>query len=151
MSRPRVTSERIDDIPLLIYWLRRMHIDTIIDAVLDPPHGNWRGLSYGQVALVFIVYILTECNHFLSPVQDWVRDHHLCLSRALGCPVQDTDFTDDRLEILLDHLGASEEIGVQIEAQMGQHIIRAYELPTDTARIDATRVSAYHQPNTRLD
>jgi hypothetical protein len=60
----------MDDIPLLIYWLRRMHIDTIIDAVLGPAHGNWQGLSYGQVALVFMAYILTECNHFLSPVQD---------------------------------------------------------------------------------
>jgi transposase len=146
MSRPTVISERIDDIPLLIYWLRRMHIDTIIDTVLGRPHGNWQGLSYGQVALVFIAYILTECNHFLSPVQGWVRDHCLCLGRALGCPVRDTDFTDDRLEILLDHLGESEEICAQIEAQMGQHIIRAYELPTDTARIDATRVSVYHQP-----
>lgn len=146
MSRPTVTSERIDDIPLLIYWLQRMHIDTIIDAVLGPPHGNWQGLSYGQLALVFIAYILTECNHFLSPVQDWVRDHRLCLSRALGRAVRDTDFTDDRLEILLDHLGESEEIGAEIEAQMGQHLIRAYELPTDTARIDATRVSVYHQP-----
>ena len=146
MSRPTVTSERIDDIPLLIYWLQRMHIDTIIDAVLGPPHGNWQGLSYGQLALVFIAYILTECNHFLSPVQDWVRDHRLCLGRALGRAVRDTDFTDDRLEILLDHLGESEEIGAEIEAQMGQHLIRAYELPSDTARIDATRVSVYHQP-----
>jgi len=146
MSRPTITSERIDDLPLLICWLQRMHINTIIDAVLGPPHGNWQGLSYGQVALVFIAYILTECNHFLSPVQDWVRDHRLCLSRALGCPVRDTDFTDDRLEILSDHLGESEVIGAQIETQMGQHIIRAYELPTDTARIDATRVSVYHQP-----
>ena len=84
MSRPTVTSERIDYIPLLIYWLRRMYIDNIIDAVLGRPHGNWQGLSYGQLALVFIAYILTECNHFLSPVQDWVRNHRLCLSRALG-------------------------------------------------------------------
>lgn len=146
MSRPTVTSERIDDIPLLIYWLQRMHIDTIIDAVLGPPHGNWQGLSYGQPALVFIAYILTECNHFLSPVQDWVRDHRLCLSRAPGRAVRDTDFTDDRLEILLDHPGESEDVGAEIEAQMGQHVIRAYELPADTARIDTARVSVYHQP-----
>ena len=146
MSRPTITSERIDDLPLLVCWLQRMHINTIIDAVLGPPHGNWQGLSYGQVALVFIAYILTECNHFLSPVQDWVKDRHLCLSRALGCPVRDTDFTDDRLEIMLDHLGESDEIGAEIEAQMGQHLIRAYKLPTDTARIDTTSVSVYHQP-----
>jgi len=161
MSRLIVTSERIDDVPLLIYWLQRMHLDTIIDAALSevgdlgPPHGNWQGLTYGQLALVFIAYILTECNHFLSSVQDWVKDRHVCLSRALGCPVQDTDFTDDRLEILLDHLGLrprrgeSEEIGAEIEAQMSRHLLRAYELPTDTARIDAARVSVYHQPKER--
>ena len=36
-----IISERIDDVPLLVYWLLRMHIDKIVDAVLSPPHGNW--------------------------------------------------------------------------------------------------------------
>jgi len=149
MPRPTVTSERIDDVPLLIYWLRQMHIDTIIDAVLGPPHGNWQGLSYGQLALLFVAYILTECNHFLSGLQDWVNERRDCLSLALGCPIRPTDCTDDRLEVLLDELGNHEEnVGEQIEVQLGQHLIRAYDLPTDTARIDTTSVSVYHQPET---
>jgi transposase len=141
-----ITSERIDDVPLLIYWLLQMHIDKIIDAVLGPPHGNRQGLSYGQQAVVFIAYILTECNHFLSPVRDWALERRECLSQALGCPIRDTDFTDDRLEDLLDAVGAV-ETREQIEMQLGQHLIRAYALPTDTGRIDTTSVSVYHQPD----
>lgn len=73
MIRPTLTSERIDDVPLLIHWLLQMHLDQIIDAVLGFPHGNRRGLSYGQMTVVFIAYILTECNHFKSPVREEVH------------------------------------------------------------------------------
>jgi len=140
-----ITSERIDDIPLLIHWLLKMHIDKIIDAVVGPPHGNRQGLSYGQLAVVFVAYILSVCNHFLSPVRDWVEKHRHCLERALGHPIRATDFTDDRLEDLLDAIGTDTVIE-QVEEQMGRHLLRAYELPTDTARIDPTTVAVYHQP-----
>ena len=33
-----------------------------------------------------------------------------------------------------------------IETYLGQHLIRAYELPTDQARSDTTSLSVYHQP-----
>ena len=140
-----IASERIDDVPLLVYWLLRMHIDKIIDTVLSPPHGNWQGLSYGQLAVVFIAYILTECNHFLSPVRDWVWARRECSSQALGHSIRDTDFTDDWLEDLLDAVGA-DEVEEQIEMQLGQHLIRAYALPTATGRMDTTSVSLYHRP-----
>jgi len=146
MTTAQITSERIDDIPLLIRWLLDMHIDQIIDVVLGMPHGNLQGLSYGQLAVVFVAYILTECNHFLSPVRDWVAKHQHVLTQALGCPLRATDFTDERLEDLLDAVGR-DAVGEALETQLGQHLIRAYALPTDTARIDTTTVSVYHQPD----
>lgn len=145
MTTPQITSERIDDIPLLIHWLLEMHVDQIIDGVLGPPHGNRQGLSFGQLAVVFVAYILSQCNHFLSPVRDCVAKHRYCLEQALGQPIGATDFTDERLEDLLDAVG-DDQVGEQIEEQMGQHLIRAYELPTDTARIDTTTANVYHQP-----
>ena len=145
MATAQITSERIDDVPLLLQWLLDMHIDQIIDAVLKSPHGNRQGLSYGQLAVVFVAYILTECNHFLSPVRDWVTRHQHALTQALGCPIRDTDFTDERLADLLDAVGR-DEVGEALEEQLGQHLIRAYALPTDTGRIDTTTVSVYHQP-----
>jgi transposase len=146
MTTAQITSERIDDIPLLIEWLLGMHVDQIIDAVVGPGHGNRQGLSYGQLAVVFVAYILSQCNHFLSPVRDWVNKHQHTLTQALGCPIRDTDFTDERLEDLLDAVGR-DEVGELLEAQLSQHLIRAYALPTDTTRIDTTTVSVYHQPD----
>jgi hypothetical protein len=70
MDRHTTTSERIDELPLLIDWLKQMQVDVIIDQALGPPHGNWEGLSYGEVALGFSVYLLMACRHFLSPVED---------------------------------------------------------------------------------
>ena len=57
------------------------------------------------------------------------------------------DFTDDRLAIVLSHIGdEATQPGEQIERELGQHLVRAYALPTETARIDTTTVSVHHQP-----
>lgn len=146
MTTSTITSERIDDIPLLLYGLRAMQVDTIIDAVLGPPHGNRQGLSDGHLAVVFLAYMLSTCNHARSPVRDWVAKRHRCLEHALGQPIRETDCTDDRLEDLVDALGAN-QAGERIEEHLGQHLMRAYALPTETARIDATTVSVYHRPD----
>src|SRR3990172_228113 len=126
-----------------------MQVDVIIDHVLGPAHGNWEGLSYGEVALVFVAYVLMCCSHFLSPMQEWASKHLLSLSQALGKPVREADFTDDRLGVILSRLGdGAMQPGEQIELELGQHLVRAYELPTETARIDTTTVSVHHQPET---
>ena len=147
MDQFRTTSERIDNLPVLMYWLRRMQVDVIIDQVVGPPHGNWEGLSYGEVALVFVAYVLMRCTHFLSPMQDWASKHLLSLGQALGKSVRAADFTDDRLGVILSCLGDEvTQPGAQIELELGRHVVRAYALPTETARIDTTTVSVHHQP-----
>jgi transposase len=147
MGQHTTSSERIDELPLLIYWLKQMRVDVLIDRVLGPPHGNWDGLSYGEVALVFLTHIVMRCTHFLSPVEDWAGQHLTSLSQALGKPVRAQDCTDDRLAVVLGKLGnAQTRPGEAIEADLGQHLIRAYALPTETARIDLTTVAVHHQP-----
>ena len=111
-----------------------MQVDVIINQVLGAPHGNWEGLSYGEVALVFVAYVLMRCTHFLSPMQDWARHHLVSLSQAMGKPVRETDFTDDRLGVILSHLGDdATHPGEQIELELGQHLVRAYALPTEVS------------------
>ena len=147
MGQHTTTSERLDELPLLIYWLKQMRVDVIIDSVLGPPHGNWDGLSYGEVALVFLTHVVMRCTHFLSPVEAWAAQHLTSLSQALGKPVRAQDCTDDRLAVVLGKLGGEQRRpGDAIEAELGQHLIRAYALPTETARIDLTTVSVHHQP-----
>src|SRR3972149_808692 len=121
----RTTSERIDELPLVIGCLKQMQVDSIIDRVLGPAHGNWAGLSRGELALVYVSYVVMNCTHFLSPMQAWVAEHLQSLSQALGKPVRETDGTDDRLAGLLRDLeDETRRPGEQIEQDIGQHIIR---------------------------
>ena len=53
------------------------------------------------------------------------------------------DFTDDRLTTLLERLSRP-AIWEAIEQELGESLIRVYELPTERIRLDATTVSGYH-------
>ena len=147
MSGYTITSERIDDVPLVMAWLAKMQVATLVDTQLPKPHGNRQGVSYGQLTVLYLTYLLTQCNHFLSPVQEWAEQRKECLAQLLGAPLRPTDCTDDRLQDLLDVLGEQASAREEIEIEMGQHLLRAYALPTKTARIDTTTVSVYHQPD----
>jgi transposase len=140
-------SERVDDLPVVIQWLSQMRIEQLIDQELPEPHGNRQGLSYGQLAVLLLSYIVTQADHRLCAVEPWVNQHHQTLELATGWKISDKDATDDRLADLLSTLGSSKHKAVEtIETFLGQHLIRAYSLPTDTARSDTTSFSVYHQP-----
>src|SRR5947207_6250443 len=114
------TSERIDDLPLLVSLLQKMRVDVIIDEALGPPHGNWSGLNYGEVTILFLTHVLMCCTHFLSPVQEWIAQHQASLSHALGKPVRAQEGTDDRLAILLGRLGdTASAASEQIQRELG--------------------------------
>ncbi|MFQ6033803.1 MAG: hypothetical protein ACE5KR_02950 [Candidatus Bipolaricaulia bacterium] len=143
------TSERVDDLPLIVYWLLKMQVAQIIDAVLPKPHGNRQGLSFGQLAVLFLTYILTQYDHRMCSVEAWVRAPLKTLERATGWAIGDKEATDDRLEDLLSALGAGEDLATSppaacIEEHLGRQIIQAYTLPTEVARIDTTSFSVYH-------
>jgi hypothetical protein len=42
-------SERADDLPVIVHWLKQMEIEKLIDQEFPSPHGNRQGLSYGQL------------------------------------------------------------------------------------------------------
>ena len=96
---------------------------------------------------MYIVYVVMKCSHYLSPVEEWVAQPPISLRHALGKPVRVQDCRDDRLAFWLGRLGDEQTLpGEQIELELGQHLVRAYKLPSETARIDMTSVSVYHQP-----
>lgn len=61
---PEVKIERVDAIPVLVKFLQRMHLVEIIDRIWIPD-TKWQGLSYGQLSLLFIVYVIHERSHCL--------------------------------------------------------------------------------------
>jgi hypothetical protein len=54
--------ERVDELPIIFAMLKKLRVQEIIDNHFSP-HGNWKGLSYGQLAVLFITYVLHSLTH----------------------------------------------------------------------------------------
>jgi len=140
-----ISSEQIDDIPVIVEWLKKMEIAKWIDKSLSRPHGNHKGMSYGQLSVLLLTYIITQADHRLCAVEGWVKTHIKVLELVTGWSIGEKDASDDRLARVVEELGRQEEACAQIEMKMGQHLIRAYELPTEVARADTSSFSVNHQ------
>ena len=101
-----VQIERVDDLQLLYGQLKQMNVQTIIDEIVSV-HGNWQGLSPGWVITIWLMYILSEQNHLMEPVQKWVRSRQVTLKRLTGQALVELDFSDDRLALCLCYLHPS--------------------------------------------
>lgn len=135
--------ERVDDIPVIYGLLERMGIQGIVDGAIKA-HGNWQGLSPGQVITVWLVHILSEQNHKMEPVQQWVGRRLHLLEILTGVAVSELDFTDDRLAMCLRDL-SKPSTWHAIEEAIGRRLLRVYDLPSETLRLDATVGSVYHE------
>jgi transposase len=123
--------------------LMKMGVQTIIDEHYSP-HGNHQGLSVGWLATIFLSYILTESDHKMCPLQEWVDKHRHTLERLTGQTIRPTDFTDDRLGDVLRYL-SQDELWQRIEQDLSQRTIRVYRLETiGPVRLDPTVGGVHH-------
>lgn len=137
-----LTTERIDDFPLLLSVMQRLGLPGILDHHLGR-HGLQRGLSWGWIATIWLAHILTQSDHRKQPVQAWVRQAHETIAKISGQQVSELDFADDRLTLLLRRL-SKPETWQAVEREIGQSILRVYELSPKTVRLDLTTISGYH-------
>jgi transposase len=141
----QVTTERVDDVILLLQVMINMGLPDLLNQYL-PRHWNQKGLDLGWVAVIWLSYIVSQGDHRKVRVQEWVNHRRYTLEQVCGLTLQETDFTDDRLGILLRRLseGATWRL---IETRLSAQTIRAYELEVETVRVDATTVSGHHLVN----
>lgn len=137
-----ITTERIDDFPLLLETMKRLGLPEIMDRHLKR-HGLQQGLTWGWIATIWLAHILTESNHRKLPVQAWVRQAKETIERITGLKVAELDFTDDRLTLLLRRL-SNVATWEAIETDLGKNILRVYDLKAERVRLDTTTVSGYH-------
>jgi len=138
-----ITTERIDDFPLLLATMQRLELPAILDRHL-PRHGLQQGLSWGWLATIWLAHILSQGDHRKLPVQAWVRQAGETLRRVTGLAhLTELDFTDDRLALVLSRL--SQPLAwAAIETELGRNILRVYALTPECVRLDPTTVSGYH-------
>lgn len=140
-----IITERVDDIPLLLEQMQRMALPALFDDHF-PPHGNWQGLSLGWVSTVWLSSILSRGDHRLVHVEPWVGKRLWTLRTATGQAVERLDFTDDRLEIVLQHLH-DDTRWAAFESALNQYTVRVYALPAERVHVDSTSASAYTTVN----
>src|SRR3989442_15220378 len=138
-----LTTERLDDFVVLLAIMRQMDLPGILDRQI-PRHWLQQGVSWGWTATIWLAHILSEGDHRKLTVRDWVRQAHSTLEQVTGLDIRETDFTDDRLTIVLRYLSDATRWQA-IEQELGQNLIRVYELEEQVIRVDATTVSGYRE------
>lgn len=144
MNTPQLITtrtERVDDIPLLIAQMRKIGLAELIDQYF-PAHGNWQGLSIGQVTTGWLSYIQSEGDHCLNHVETWAERLLITLSTGLGAGVRALDFSDDRLATVLEFLGRDEP-WEHFEYHLNGSVLRVYNLKAKRVRIDTTTAKSY--------
>jgi len=135
-------TERVDDIPLLLAQMEKMNIAALLDKHF-PMHGNWQGLSLGEVVVVWLAYILSEGDHRLNSVQGWVAGVLMTLALCLkAVGLRELDFGDDRLAVVLDRLGQDDKWEAYESEQNGV-LLRVYDLKAERVRLDSTTAKSY--------
>lgn len=137
---------RLDDLPVLFAVFQQLEVASILDRHV-PQHPNWVGeLSFGQVVVGWLVFILSTSNHRLNHVEEWVGQRLAVYEACFKQPVRALDFSDDRLADILDKLSETKTWS-EFEPQLNQRIIRIYDLPTDLMRLDSTTIATYAAVN----
>jgi len=136
-----VTTERVDDIPIVLAQSEDMGIAELLDEYFKP-HGNWEGTSLGWTTAVWLTHMVSEGDHRMNQVQGWVAQRVQTLQGCTGQEVREQSWSDDRLALVLDAL-AQPEVWQRFEAALNQRLIRVYQLQPQRVRLDSTTASGY--------
>jgi transposase len=134
-----ITTERVDDVPLLVAQMMRMDLPTLLDAYF-PPHGNHQGMSLGWMCTVWLAHILSQADHRLNRVRPWADQLQETLNTWLLAPLRPTDLTDDRLADVLRMLSDTTRWNA-VEGAINGQILRVYDLHPTTIRVESTTAS----------
>jgi transposase len=136
-----IITERVDDIPLLLEQMQRRSLPTLLDNHF-PTHGHWQGLSLGWVSTIWLSSILSRGDHRMVHVDPWVAQRLWTLRTTTGQTVTRVDFTDDRLESVLQRL-SNDTRWAAFASVLNQHTVRVYDLSTARVHVESTSASAY--------
>jgi hypothetical protein len=136
-----ITTERVDDIPVLLAQSEKMGIAELLEAFFQP-HGHWKGTSLGMTTTIWLTHLVSEGDHRMKQVQPWAATRLHTLQPWSGQAIREQEWSDDRLSIVLDALSDDQQWH-QFEAALNQRIVRVYNLKPQRLRVDSTTASGY--------
>src|SRR5437588_7168396 len=136
-----ITTERVDDIPLLLAHMQRMGLARLLDAHF-PTHGNREGLSLGVVTTIWLTHILSQADHRMNRVQPWAERRLETLRGCSDATLEVRELADDRLADVLRYL-SDDARWRAFEGELTGQLVRVYDLGSTCVRLDATTASSY--------
>lgn len=136
-----ITTERVDDIPLLVAQMKRMGLPNLLDCHF-PTHGNRQGLPLGWLTVIWLTHLLSQADHRMNRVQPWAAGRLETLRGCTGQSLHLLDLTDDRLADLLRILSDDAQ-WTSFERALTGTLLRVYDLRPTRVRLDSTSVSGY--------
>ena len=136
-----VTTEQVDDIPVLLAQGKKIGVPELLDQHFGP-HGNWQGISFGWTTMVWLGHILSEGDHRLNQVEAWAEKRRHTLESSTGQRVRGLEWSDDRLGIVLDKLSDAEKWQA-FETDLNRRTFRVYDMKPGRVRVDSTTASGY--------
>jgi transposase len=140
-----IETERTDDLPLLLTQMQHMQLASLLDKHF-PTHGLRKGLSMGELTVVWLTHVLSQADHRMNRLQEWASRR---LATLRGCGLETLtplDVTDDRLADVLRLLSDDQRYRAFEQELMGQ-LVRVYALDATCVRLDTTTVSSYADVN----
>jgi transposase len=142
MNEPlTITTERVDDIPLLLAQMQRMGLARLLDKHF-PTHGNRQGVSLGAVTTIWLTHLLSQADHRMNRVQPWAERRLETLRSCSEATLEVRDLSDDRLADVLRHL-SDDERWRAFEGELTGQLVGVYDLQADCVRLDSTTASSY--------
>jgi transposase len=92
--------------------------------------------------MVWLGHILSEGDHRLNQVEGWVEKRPHTLEISTGQTIRATEWSDDRLGIVLDELADAEKWKA-FERELNRRTVRVYDLRPKRVRVDSTTASGY--------
>ncbi len=121
--------------------MQRMQVASLVDKHFAT-HGLRKGLSMGELIVVWLTHVLSQADHRMNRVQEWVS-RRLTTLRSCGLAgLTPLDVTDDRLADVQRLLSDDERYRAFEQELMGQ-LLRVYDLDASCVRLDTTTVSSY--------
>src|SRR5438105_3104489 len=136
-----ITTERVDDIPLLLAQMQRMGLVELLDKHF-PTHGNRVGLSLGAVTALWLTHVLSQADHRMNRVQSWAQQRPSMLRGCSDVTLEVRDLSDDRLADVLRDL-SDDRRWREFEQDLTRQVVRVYDLRPDAVRLDTTTASSY--------
>ena len=136
-----ITTERVDDIPLLLAQMQRMGLASLLDRHF-PTHGNRQGLSLGIVTTTWLTHLLSLADHRMNHVQPWAQSRLDTLRSCSDPSFEVRDGGDDRLADVLRHL-SNDAHWQAFEQELSAQLVRVYDLHPRRVRLDSTTASSY--------